>query len=432
LYFYIEDTSVKHIKYFNAKIMMQLASEREARGSAWKLPPPNSKAAEVWIDSLDDEDNKLFLLSGAVRSSKTVGSLITWADRVASGPKDAPRMMLGNTERTLTRNCIDPLSAFVGRKKCRLNAGTGVLFLFGRKIYLVGANNIGALPKVQGPTLLDAYCDEAATYPPEVFNMLVSRLSLPGAKLWATMNPGPPAHWMKKSFIDRASEIRARVWNFTLDDNPFLEDSYKTWLKSTYTGLWYRRMVLGEWAIAEGAVFSNFDPDKHVIKELPDTEKLDQVRIGVDYGASNPTVFLKAYRYGPKWIIAGEFYHRPREGTQLTNSQYADRMVPFMGKWYPTSIEVDPSAAAFIYELRKHGFRHVHAANNDVSGSIAKISNALNSGTLLIHESCANLIEEMGSYSWDPKATALGLDKPVKSEDHAIDALRYIINAIYY
>jgi len=396
---------------------------------SWKLPPIDSKAMDVWIDSLEDDENKLFLLSGAVRSSKTVASLITFADRVSSGPKDAPRMMVGNTERSLKRNCLDPLREFVGKSNCTINIGNGEMNLFGRKIYLAGAHDIASLPKFQGPTLLDAYCDEAVTYPSEIINMIVSRLSLPDSKAWMTMNPGPPAHYMKKDYIDRADDIRAKVWNFTLDDNPFLEESYKTWLKSVYTGLWYKRMILGEWAVADGAVFSNFNPDLHVVKVLPD-EPMDAIRIGVDYGAANPTVFIKLCRYKTKWLATEEFYHRPKEGSQYTNAQYKDQMIKFIGNYYPSSIEVDPSAAAFIYELRKC-IRNVHGANNDVSNGIQKISSALNAGNLLIHESCTNLIEEMQSYAWDSKASAIGIDKPVKSNDHAIDALRYIINAIY-
>lgn len=399
----------------------------------WKTPPPDSKAAEVWIESLDDDDNKIFILSGAVQSSKTVGSLLTWADRVSSGPKNAPRMMLGNTERTLLRNCIYPLQSFLGVKRCRVNIGTGELFLYGRRVWLTGANNIGALARVQGSVLLDAYCDEGATYPFEVVNMLFSRLSLPGAKAWLTMNPGPPAHWMKKKIINRADEISARVWNFELDDNPFLEESYKNWLKKTYTGVWYRRMIKGEWATADGAIFANFDPDKHVIKAMPQIP-MDQIRIGVDYGAANPTAFIKLERYGAVWIASEEYYHQNAEGRVKVNSQYAADLAKFVGPMYPTSIEVDPSALAFIHELQRtefRGARVVRGANNDVSGGIQKISQALQSGHLLIHESCVNLIEQMQSYAWDPKAQLLGLDKPIKADDHTIDPLRYIINAIY-
>ena len=74
---------------------------------------------------------------------------------------------------------------------------------------------------------------------------------------------------------------------------------------------------------------------------------------------------------------------------------------------------------------------YVHGADNDVLGGIQKIANALNAGTLKISDNCPNLIEEMQSYSWDPKAAALGIDKPIKSGDHAIDALKYIVNAIF-
>jgi PBSX family phage terminase large subunit len=394
----------------------------------WKTPPPDSKAAEVWIESLDDEDNKIFLLSGAVQSSKTVGSLICWADRVSSGPKNAPRMMLGNTERTLRRNCIYPLQEFVGAKNCRLNSGTGELFLFGRRIWLTGANNIGALSKVQGSVLLDGYADEIATYPIDVVKMLISRLSLPGAKMWGTCNPGPPAHPLKKMIIDRADEISARVWNFELDDNPFLDDVYKNWIKSCYTGVWYKRMVKGLWATADGAVFGNFDPDKHVIKALPDMP-MDQMRIGVDRGAANPTAFIKLERYGTVWIASDEYYHQNKESDIKVNSQYAAQLIKFIGPLHHNSIEVDPSALDFIHELSRAGLSRVHSANNDVLNGIQKIAQALQTGNLLIHERCVHLIEEMQSYSWDPKAQILGLDKPIKADDHVIDPLRYVYNS---
>jgi len=94
-------------------------------------------------------------------------------------------------------------------------------------------------------------------------------------------------------------------------------------------------------------VFSNFDPDLHVVKELPD-EPMDAIRIGVDYGAANPTVFIKLCRYKTKWIAVEEFYHRPKDGSQYTNAQYKDQMIKFIGNYYPSSMK--------LIHLRLHSF----------------------------------------------------------------------------
>jgi len=188
------------------------------------------------------------------------------------------------------------------------------------------------------------------------FLICLSRVSLYPIQGFGYDEPGPPAHWMKKNFIDRAEEIDAQVWQFSLDDNSFIDDKYKAWLKATYTGLWRKRMIEGLWAIASGAVFANFDPDLHCVGGLPDMP-MDQLRIGIDYGASNPTVFIKLARYQGVWIAIDEYYHRPKEQHQKTNSEYAADLKAFQGGLHPTSIEVDPSAAAFIFEARSAGIR---------------------------------------------------------------------------
>ena len=67
---------------------------------------------------------------------------------------------------------------------------------------LEGANDARSEGKIRGITLGGAYCDELTLFPKDFFTMLLSRLSAPGAKLFATTNPDVPTHWLKKEYHD--------------------------------------------------------------------------------------------------------------------------------------------------------------------------------------------------------------------------------------
>ena len=90
---------------------------------------------------------------------------------------------------------------------------------------------------------------------------------------------------------------------------------------------------------------------------------------------------------------------------------------------------VDPSAASFIAELRKRGYKVVKA-HNDVLDGIRLTGTKFNQRKIVIASSCVNLLKELASYIWDEKAAEHGEDKPVKTFDHACDALRYFVATI--
>ena len=66
-------------------------------------------------------------------------------------------------------------------------------------------------------------------------------------------------------------------------------------------------------------------------------------------------------------------------------------------------------------------------ANNAVLDGIRCVSSLLGLGSLMVHRSCKGWIDEIGGYSWDDKAALLGEDKPVKVDDHSLDAGRYAL-----
>lgn len=116
------------------------------------------------------------------------------------------------------------------------------------------------------------------------------------------------------------------------------------------------------------------------------------------------------------------------EHRQKTDKEYADDLVSFMGK-EACAVIVDPSAASFIAELRSRGV-YVVQAENDVLDGIRKTSTLFQTGKLKINETCSGLLDEIGTYIWDEKASLRGDERPVKERDHGPDALRYYVNSL--
>jgi phage terminase, large subunit, PBSX family len=400
----------------------------------WRALPDDCKAAEVWIEFVEDDVTKYFLLEGAVRSTKTYGSILAWCDYIGNKCPEGPVAMIGQTRDTLIRNVIVPMQDLLSPDAIQLSRGTSILMLFGRPIHLLGAPNMLAMKKIQGAGFVAVYCDEAETYPRDVWQMLGTRTDAQGMKIIATFNPGPPTHFLKKEYLDRLDKVNGRAWHFTLDDNPFLSEKVKNELIGQYSGLFYQRYILGKWVAAEGAIYDMFSEDRHVVHgALP---SFSEIIVGVDYGTANPSAFvmLGRARDGPlagKWIVAKEFYYSGRDDRQKTDGELSQDMKSFLGGLFPTAIMVDPSAASFKIQLKRDGFTHVRDADNRVVDGIRDVAHALATGQLYIHESCEHLLEEFPGYCWDPKAQEHGEDRPLKQNDHALDALRYAARRVF-
>ena len=246
-------------------------------------------------DFLFCEGKRLNFLSGSVRSGKTYISLLKWALWVGSMPKDSEFIMIGKTVTSLKRNCLNLLQTFVGENNFAFSTNQKMAKLFGRVIYLEGANDERSENKIRGMTLAGAYCDEVTLYPESFFSMLLSRLSVVGAKLWATCNPDSPTHYIKKNYIDRAEELDCCVWNFLLTDNTFLPKEYLESVKKEYTGVFYNRFILGQWVRAEGIIYGIFanEPDSFLLPEDFDYKRITQMSFGVDFGGTgSATTFV--------------------------------------------------------------------------------------------------------------------------------------------
>lgn len=339
-----------------------------------------------------------------------------------------PFAILGKSEMAIKRNIIEPMSQVLGNYMY-FYSGKREIDICGRKMYVIGANDERAETKIRGATFSGALVDEATILPQSVFKMLLSRLSVAGARLYATTNPDSPYHWLKTDFIDRKDELGINVWNFNMEDNPSLTDEFKQQIKREYVGLWYQRFIEGKWVQAEGAIYDFFDEHIHTITIPP--SRAERYIVGVDYGTTNPTAFVLIginHRVYPNvWMEKEYFFNSRKENRQKTDSEYAYDLARFIDGYNPQAIYLDPSAASFKLELRKSGIQNIFDAKNDVLDGIRFVSKMMANGTYKICKNCKNAIQEKQTYVWDAKSIKNGEDKPLKENDHVSDAERYAL-----
>lgn len=332
-------------------------------------------------------------------------------------------MLIGVTRDSIQRNILTELYRFLdfGLPPSKSTE----IKLYGRNVYLVGASDESAVRRIQGSTLAIAYVDEATCIPAPFWRMLISRLSIKGAQILATCNPEGPAHWLKKEYIDRAAELRLKCWHFTLDDNPNLDKEYIEKLKASYSGMWYKRYIMGEWAAAHGLVYDTFDQDNIYTNDFVNP---NYYIIGIDYGTTNATAAVLIGVRPTQWpqltVEAEYYYDSAVKGRSKSDAELAEDLKQFAGYRNIRAIYVDPAAASLKVALQQLSLP-VLDAKNDVIPGIKTVGGFISHKNLLIQKGCTTLTEHIQSYSWDPKAADRGEDKPIKHQDHILDALRY-------
>lgn len=395
---------------------------------------------------------KFNIWSGAIRSGKTFSSTIRWLHFLADPPKGGEFVMVGRTRDSIARNVISPMQDpnIFGELADHVHYTSGAPFamILGRKVYVLGASDSKAEKTIRGMTLAGAYVDEITILSEEFFTQLIGRLSVPKAQLFGTTNPDNPSHWLKKKFLDRigpdqeAGQLHNwKSWFFRLTDNPTLTAAYRESIEAGFTGLFYKRFVLGQWVAAEGAVYDVFDPQHHVrdLDVMCQGHKNPIVKylcIGLDYGTTNPTaaILLGLTQNGELYAVDEWCYAPSDRALRKTDAQLSEGLRDWIGKRHDdynydateAPVVLDPAAASFHIQLRHDRVATV-SADNDVLYGIRTVTSLLGSDKLFINPRCERLIEEFSGYTWDPQATSEGRDAVIKAHDHALDALRYAI-----
>ena len=384
-----------------------------------------------WMAGNANREKEAIVCDGAVRSGKTLAmglSFFLWAMVCFDGMRFG---VCGKTISSLKRNVlseilprIEALGATWKEKRSE-NLVTVTFKGHRNQFYIFGGRDESSASLIQGITFAGVLLDEVALMPRSFVEQACARCSVTGSRLWFNCNPAGPGHWFYQTWILGAEKRNCLRLHFTMEDNPSLTESIRQRYQRLYTGVFYRRFILGQWAQAEGRVYDFFGPD--MVKPVP-AGTWEKWYISCDYGTVNPTSMgLWGLQKGI-WYRVKEFYFDSRaKMRQMTDEEYAEELRKLAGDRNITAVIVDPSAASFLETLRRKGWR-VQKAENDVLSGIRLTSDCLKDGRLVICEGCLDCLREMDEYVWDLSHQAR--DRVKKENDHAMDDMRYFVSTV--
>lgn len=402
-----------------------------------KFKPFSRKQLKVlswWkVDGIKDKYDAI-IADGSVRSGKTVSMSISFIFWAMATFADYNFAICGKTVGSCRRNVIKPLINMLKHRydiKDKRSENLLIISKDGKSntFYIFGGKDESSQDLIQGVTLAGVLFDEVALMPRSFVEQALARCSVEGARFWFNCNPDNPNHWFYREWVLKASEKHALRLKFLMDDNLSLSDKVKQRYYSLYQGTFYRRFILGEWVIAEGLVYQDYND--HIKDKLwngnPD-ELVGRWYISMDYGTINPCSMGLWCVTDNEAIRVDEYYYNSRkEGYQRTDEEHYAELEKLAGDRYIERVIIDPSAASFKATIKRHDKFFVKSAKNDVINGIRTTSQMLTDGRIKIGVKCKASQEEFGMYRWDEKAE---VDKVVKENDHAMDDIRYFAYTI--
>lgn len=406
---------------------------KKSKGFQWKpFSDKQIKLLTWWMPNVSPyADKDGVIAEGSIRAGKTIGmidSFIMWSLDTFQGENF---ILGGKTIGSLKRNVLNPMFQILTSKGIpykyvrsddpHLEIGDNIYYIF-------GGDNERSQDRVQGLTAAGAFLDEVALMPKSFVDQVMGRCSVDGAKYFFNCNPAGPYHWFKLEMIDKAKEKQFLILHFTMDDNLSLSQKVKDRLHRMFSGVFFRRYIMGEWVLAEGLIYDMFTKEQHVVPTIE--REYTQYYVACDYGTQNPMTFGLWGLYEDVWYKVKEYHYDGRKkARQKTDGEYLEDLQEFIGDIPIRGVIIDPSAASFIALLRKSRIK-VIKAKNDVLDGIRRVAQLLNEGKIKYNDCCTETFREFSSYAWDEKAAQRGEDKPKKENDHQMDGDRYFANTI--
>jgi PBSX family phage terminase large subunit len=387
----------------------------------------------------------LTVYEGAVRSTKTVTSLVKWYKYIIQSPEKV-FLMSGNTLGSVNRNCIigdfGLIAISSGKAKPRTDQdGSKYLQLGDKIIYYCGADNEASYKKIRGLSIGGWYADEVNLQARNFIETALARsfASRDRQNIW-TLNPDAPIHWIYTEYIDRYAKEKIPGYNyyhFTLEDNPALSDERKAEIAAQFTGLFYKRYVLGLRVRAEGGIYTSFinnrpgEPGNVMDKE---PEKIHRITLGADFGGSASATAYSAVGWffnqekRLSLVVLDEHYDTENRSVEAILRNWRN-FVARNRERFPIDRAFGDSAEQLIIKSMNNSGAGVYVENamkREVVDRIRLFDVLFSQGRAFIMRRCRRTIEAFENAVWDQKKIDVRLDDGTTNID-SLDATEYAV-----
>lgn len=414
--------------------------------AVFKFKPFSKKQRKVlnwWCRSSPVRDYNGIIADGAIRSGKSVAMSLGFVIWAMSEFESCNFAMCGKTIGSFRRNVLFWLKLMLRSRGYSVSEQRTENLVIVRRgstenyFYVFGGKDERSQDLIQGITLAGVFFDEVALMPESFVNQATGRCSVDGSKFWFNCNPGSPAHWFKTGWIDKRADKRLLYLHFTMDDNLSLSEAVKGRYRGMYTGVFFKRYILGEWKSADGVIYRQFadEPERFILDDVP--QDIFIGTMGLDFGGNGSAHagclvgITRGYR---SIVILDEYYRKEVIDPGTLTDDVCGFVQRSQAQVRATSIWCDSAETTLIKGIRIEVFaRHIpvevrNARKGEIIDRIRLCDMLMSQGRFFILRRCKHTIAALSEAVWDSKSPTRDrrLDDGSTNID-SLDALEYAL-----
>lgn len=408
----------------------------------FRFKPFSRKQTQIltwWADSSPVKDYDGIIADGSIRSGKTLSmslSFILWSMNTFNGQNFG---MAGKTIGSFRRNVLTSLKIMIKARGFSVKdnrAENLVIISKGNTenyFYIFGGKDERSQDLIQGITLAGMLFDEVALMPQSFVNQATARCSVEGAKFWFNCNPENPQHFFYTEWVKKCKEKNLLYLHFTMDDNLSLSEKVKQRYRGMYTGVFFKRFILGLWVVADGLCFEQFanEPDKWLRTEAD--EQINFISVGVDFGGTtSKTTFVATAVHG-NFERIGVIKSYRLDGAKGTidanrlNNEFLRFIRELQAEYKaPLKYAFCDCAETYLISGIKNAIKtaglSIAVGDSDkgkIIDRIVCVNTLLNTERMYILKRCEQVTNALRTAMWDSKAAEKGVDK--RKDDFSTD-----------